>query len=148
MNIVAGTSELLLDRIQCMRDSIALIEDESDALGLRLDDCCLPGPGPAPPCVEFYPVNVSSNYQALIKQSVICNSTAGSFTVTLPIVPAINDYVDIYDAQATFLTNPVTIARNGEKINGLLEDLVADISGLHMRLLFNGGTQGWVSYNM
>jgi hypothetical protein len=148
MRIVAATTEMLLDRIQCMRDSIVEIENETDSLDADLDNCCGDPPPPDPPCIEFYPVNISSNYQASTKQSIICNSTAGGFTVTLPIAPAINDYIDIYDAQGTFQTNNVILARNGEKINGLTEDLTLDINVSHLRMLFNGGAQGWVSYNM
>jgi hypothetical protein len=148
MRIVAGTTEMLLDRIQCMRDAVSDIEDVTASLNVDLDNCCGDPPGPDTPCIEFNPVNVSSNYQANNKESVICNSTAGPFTVTLPIIPAINSYVDIYDAQGTFQTNNVTLGRNGQLINGLAEDLVLDINVSHLRMLFNGGAQGWVSYNM
>jgi len=148
MRLVDGTAELILARIQCMRDKTLEIDLITDELNLELDVCCYPAPEPPDECVEFRPVNVSADYTAIKKDSVIADSTLSSFIITLPLDPAINDYVDLYDAQSTFFVNPVTVDRNEQLLNGGTENLVCDINSTHIRFLFNGGSQGWVSYNL
>jgi len=144
MRLADGTTELILNRIQCMRDRVFEIDLVTSSLNLSLDDCCGPPDPEEDSC--FNPVNITSNYTALPSDSVIADSTMGGFLVELPANPAINTYVDIYDAQSTFLSNPVTVTSVSDLINSSAGDLVCDINGTHVRFLFNGGAQGWVSY--
>jgi hypothetical protein len=60
----------------------------------------------------------SASFNATKDTRYICDTTAGSFTATLPALPAVGDYLEFYDAGTTWSTNPVTIGRNGSKING------------------------------
>lgn len=73
-----------------------------------------------------------------------CDTSAGAFSVTLPASPAIGDYVWIRDYSAMFSTNNLTVLRNGQKIEGLTEDLILDINGLSVMINYIDATKGWV----
>lgn len=86
---------------------------------------------------------VSSSQTVTNRQMIAANTLAGSFTLTLPSNPAAGDAIDIFDYSDTFDTNPLTIARNGQNIEGLADDLVANVEGAYFTLIFTGGSRGW-----
>jgi hypothetical protein len=96
----------------------------------------------------FDPVVVSGAYTASSGESIMANTSGGPFVLTLPLNPGVNDYVDIYDAQSTFFLNNLTVARNGQLINANAGNLLCDVSGAHIRLVFVGGAQGWSVFNL
>jgi hypothetical protein len=87
---------------------------------------------------------VIANTTAKINQGYICNTGAGSFTITLPASPETGHYVIISDDNA-FGTNPLYVARNGNPIAGIAEDLTIDITGASVTLLWDGGS--WNVYS-
>lgn len=69
-----------------------------------------------------------------------CTVTAAGQTITLPANPAIgNEVVIIIDG--TF-TNTV-VARNGQNIMGLAENMTLDIAYAAMNFLYINATEGW-----
>jgi hypothetical protein len=72
-------------------------------------------------------------------QAVIANTASGSFTVTLPAIPQLGDSVNIIDGN-NFSANNLTVARNGSTIEGLAENLVINIGGASVTLVYNGST--------
>ena len=60
----------------------------------------------------------------------------GSFTVTLPALPSANDKVAIMDIATSFSTNPLSIARNGNTIMGLAEDMLVDTDNISFELIY------------
>lgn len=97
---------------------------------------------------DFNPTPVSGDFDALSGSTIMADTSGGTFTVTLPADPSIGDRIDIYDAQSTFATNNLTVARNGQLIDGSASNLVANLDNAHMSLIFNGGAQGWSVYNL
>ena len=85
----------------------------------------------------------TANYTAANNQGVQTNTTAGAFTVTLPTSPAVGNIVIVIDALGTWGTNNLTVGRAGENIAGLAEDLVCDINGATVTLVYTGATYGW-----
>lgn len=73
-----------------------------------------------------------------------CDTSGGAFSVTLPASPSIGDYVWIRDYSGTFAGNNLTVLRNGQKIEGLTEDLIIDINGLSVCINYIDATKGWV----
>jgi hypothetical protein len=73
-------------------------------------------------------------------EGVLANTTAGTFTVTLPATPATGNQCVIADATASFGTTNLTVGRNGSTINGTAEDLTLDISGVSVQFIYNGTT--------
>ena len=86
----------------------------------------------------------TGNYTASAGEGVFCNTTSGSFTLTLPASPSIGDEVSFIDYAGTFDTNALTIGRNSEKINGATADLTVSVERAANTLVYTDGTQGWL----
>lgn len=82
----------------------------------------------------------SSNYTAANEDQIIANTSGGAFTITLPASPANGAEIFIADAANTWGTNNLTIGRNGQTIGALAEDMICDISGVNVRIVFTGST--------
>ena len=74
---------------------------------------------------------------------VLANTTGGAFTLTLPSAPVIGDMVEFYDHSRTWATSNLTIARNGKSIAGSATDLIGNISGSCIILIYDGSSN-WI----
>lgn len=88
------------------------------------------------------PQAVSSNITMQANYNYFVDTTTAR-TLTLPASPALGDTIAIYDASGTAATNNITIARNGNKINGLTEDAIVDVNQAVSLLVYTGATLGW-----
>lgn len=88
--------------------------------------------------------NVTTSQSINSNDRVLVNTSGGAITLTLPAAPLVNDMVQIIDVGNVAATNKITVARNGQRIAGLLEDLTIDLNGSVTSLIFTGGTYGWV----
>ena len=86
----------------------------------------------------------TANYTTQDGEGVLADTSGGAFTVTLPATPTVGDTVVVADAGASFGTNNLTIGRNGSTINGTAENLVCDITGVSVTLVYDGTT--WEVY--
>lgn len=120
-----------IDENECIGDSLTTIN--ANFSGLEVATCNLYSR------IGFIIKN--SNYTAVNGDKIAANTSAGSFTITLPSSPSSADNVTIIDAAGTWDTNNLTIARNGQTIEGLSEDLTCDAEGdMVITLFFNGTT--------
>lgn len=87
---------------------------------------------------------INSNYTATDTDRIIADTTAGSFTITLPLNPSIGSYITIADAN-DWEQNNLIIARNGSTIEGLSDDLLVTIQGMTVELIYTGTTWQVVS---
>ena len=78
------------------------------------------------------------------KQGVLADTSGGAFTVTLPATPTTGMQVVVADAGSAWGTNNLTVGRNGSTIGGLAENLVCDITGASVQLVYDGTT--WEVY--
>jgi hypothetical protein len=85
----------------------------------------------------------TANYTAVTGDNLFCNTSAGSFTITLPASPTLNMSVSIVDLAGTFNSNPLTVARNGAPIMGLAQNLTANVVNASIRLVYSNSTYGW-----
>ena len=86
------------------------------------------------------PLYVAGNYNLIASSIVALNSTAGSFTITLPAAPALGASVRIIDVGQKLATNPVTLARNGGTgtIMGKAENCLLNVSSIDFIVWYNG----------
>jgi hypothetical protein len=69
----------------------------------------------------------------------LADTTAGSFTATLPASPSQGDFVVLSDA-SNFSVNSVTVARNGSTIEDSAGDIELDVEQTENRFVYNGST--------
>jgi len=81
---------------------------------------------------------VSAAYTLVNNDALFCNTSGGSFIVTLPLAPAIGVTVSIVDHVGSFSVNSVTVARNGTTIMGLAADLVLSTTNQFITLTSTG----------
>ena len=90
----------------------------------------------------------TANYTTLNREGVLANTAAvGAFTVTLPAVGglSVGSLVVVSDAGNFWGTNNLTIGRNGATISNIASDLVCDINGASVQLVYDGTT--WEIYS-
>lgn len=80
----------------------------------------------------------SGNYTAAAGDYILADTSAGGFTITLPASPNVGAVLYIADSRGTFLTNPLTVARNGNTIMQRSDDLRASTNGAQFGLVYNG----------
>ena len=86
----------------------------------------------------------TANYTASSLEGVLADTSGGAFTVTLPASPGTGAQVVIADSGNAWGTNNLTIARNGSTIANVAENLVCDITGASIQLVYDGTT--WEVY--
>jgi hypothetical protein len=99
--------------------------------------------GPTGPQANINYTVVSSPQTLSNSQNIAADTSGGTFTLTLPLNPNEGDSIDIFDYSETFNTNPLLIARNGERIESLEEDLIANVEGAYFTMIYAGSTRGW-----
>ncbi len=85
----------------------------------------------------------TANHAARSGELVQCDASGGSFTVTLPGSPRVNQIVGVKLLETTG-GNAVTIARNGNAIEGEAGDLVLTTAGDYRELQYDGAGQ-WLA---
>jgi len=87
---------------------------------------------------------ISTTYNAEVNDRLLVDTVSGAFTITLPASPIVGDQIQFIDVTSNFGTANLTIARNGQLINGAADNLTADVNGALITLLYTGTTYGWV----
>lgn len=84
----------------------------------------------------------TANYTMVDGDVINWDTSAGVIIGTLPLNPALDAFVAGLDLPRKFNTNKLTIARNGQKIEGLAEDMDVTIP-CAFTLKYTGATYGW-----
>jgi hypothetical protein len=84
---------------------------------------------------------VTSNYTALNNERIFVN--AGGITITLPLNPTLGYQVQLIDMTGVAATTNWTVGRNSQRIQGLAENLVVNINGARMTLVYSDAVRGW-----
>jgi hypothetical protein len=85
----------------------------------------------------------TSNHTANLGESILANTSSGSFTITLPSSASAGAQITIADGD-NWSANPLVIARNGNTIMGDSVDLVLNYSGTKVDFIYSGST--WMVY--
>jgi hypothetical protein len=81
----------------------------------------------------------TTTYTATAPSAIIADTSSGDWTLTLPASPSTGDYVQLLDG-ADWSANNLTVARNGETIDGDAADLVMNIGNIAVDLIYDGTT--------
>jgi len=86
-------------------------------------------------------IDVTTDYTAKCNDAIYVNTENNAITITLPDTPTDNCSISIIDNKSTFDVNAVIVARNGETIMGLAEDMVINTKNASIELVYN--TTDW-----
>ena len=89
-------------------------------------------------------VNKSSAFTAEAFGSYRCDTTGAAFTVTLPESPEEGDVVTLVDDGGDFSGNPLTVDPGAEAYKGTVDTFSFSSDWEYVRLVFVGGTAGWL----
>jgi|TARA_B110000259_G_scaffold184446_2_gene231535 hypothetical protein len=99
------------------------------------------------PVVTWDTTPKTSTFTAANGVGYFANTSGSAFTSNLPAGSA-GAVVSFADYTRTFSTNSLTISPNGsEKIGGVAADLVLNVSGQSITLVYVDGTEGWINTN-
>ena len=87
----------------------------------------------------------TTGFTAVAGRGYPCNTTSSAFTVTLPASPNVGDTIILLDYAGTFDTNAITLAPNGNKINGSTDNRVLNTEREAVTITYVDSTQGWLA---
>jgi hypothetical protein len=89
---------------------------------------------------------IGSNYNAVVNDRILVNTSSSAITITLPAAATLflNDTIQIIDITGNAALNNITIARNLAKIQNIEDDLIVDLNGAIITLVYSGATYGWI----
>lgn len=85
---------------------------------------------------------ITANYQATVRDRLLVVPAEGMI-ITLPSLPNPGDTVTFLDAAGTAGTTNFTIARNGNPIQSLSEDLIVNVASASFDLTYYNNVTGW-----
>ena len=80
------------------------------------------------------------DYTAAADERVMVTSDTGTWTITLPPSPGTGDKVSVWDCGDNAGSNVITVARNGNTINGAAEDFLINMDGGRWDAVYDGTT--------
>jgi hypothetical protein len=79
-------------------------------------------------------------------KSYLIDTSAGSFSITMPASPMVGDQIGFCDLAGTFGTNNLTLLGNGNSVLRDPDGAVLDIDNWNSAFLFTG-QEGWLPSN-
>jgi hypothetical protein len=89
----------------------------------------------------------TGNFNANVGEGYFVNTSSAAIIATLPGSPVLGDFISFIDYAGTFDTNNLTVARNGNNIQGTAADLIVATERAGFTLVYTDGTQGWLLQN-
>lgn len=93
---------------------------------------------------DYERIAVSANTVTVANRTYWVNTTAGVVTLTLPAAPNPGDFIKVTDVAGTFATNRCVLARNGQNIMRIADDMDITTNGASIRIVYHDVTRGWL----
>ena len=88
-------------------------------------------------------IEKTANYTAKVGEKILASTSGGAWTLTLPSSPTAGARIVVADHD-DWSTNNLTVARNGNNIEGDAEDMTLDIGGALVEFVWDGAN--WQVY--
>ncbi len=85
----------------------------------------------------------TTTYTAVAGDRILADTSGGGFTITLPASAALGAEIAIADAEGTFDTGNLTVARNGLNLMALAENMTVTRKYASLTLTYKDATYGW-----
>lgn len=85
-------------------------------------------------------IEKNSAYTEVPNDEIFCDTSSGSFNITLPASPSIGDSLVIIDEASSFDINNLTVLRNGSTILGVTDDIALDMKNVRVIFTYDGDT--------
>ena len=89
----------------------------------------------------------TASFTAVAGNGYPVNTTSGAITVTLPASPSAGNIVQLTDYAGTWATNNVTIAPNGNNLNGSSLNVSVATQRESIAFVYVDATQGWLAFS-
>src|SRR6056300_440795 len=89
----------------------------------------------------------TNDFTAVAGEGYFVDTTSAAVEVTLPASPSVGDTIAIKDYASTFGTNALTIARNGNNIQGVANNSEISTNRASIVLVYIDATKGWLYTN-
>ena len=86
----------------------------------------------------------TSTFTAVNGEGYFCNTSGGTFSLTLPASPSAGNIVALQDYANNFGTAKLTLDRNGSNINGSASNFDLTTDGAALTLVYVDATKGWL----
>jgi hypothetical protein len=91
---------------------------------------------------------ISANTTATAGSYYFVDTTSAAVTLTLPTTAVLGDTIRIIDMAGTFITNNLTVSRNGHKIQRIADNLTVNLAGSSFDLIYSNSTNGWLVFSL
>ena len=87
--------------------------------------------------------STSSSYTAVSGDQIICDTSAGVLTITLPTGPSVGSEVSFIDGGQNYAVNNLTIDPGAENIEGSAGSITVSTNNQNFTLVYVNATVGW-----
>jgi hypothetical protein len=131
---IEGDSSVILD----VSNTYAAFTYISSTTNWRLMTIPVSGGG-----LQVSPLKVT-NYTAAPSELIRANTTAGSFTITLPTTPTDGTSIGVLDVMSKFGTNALTVVSSGSDTIEGDTSVILDISHTYAEFIYSTSTANWL----
>jgi hypothetical protein len=100
----------------------------------------------AHPVLGYAPWYARANYTATFGQDILADTSAGSWTLTLPQNPTIYDKVIVRDPKSSWALNNLTFDPSGKKVRGKSGNVIGASNDAEVTFVYVDDTTGWQTY--
>jgi len=87
--------------------------------------------------------STTTSYTAVDGDQIICDTSGGVLTITLPTGPSIGSEVSVIDGGQSYSINALTVAPGAENIAGSAGDITVSTDNENFTLVYVNATVGW-----
>lgn len=88
----------------------------------------------------------TANFNAIANTAYCVDTSGGPVTMTLPATPVAGNQIVFLDCASGFMTNPLTVANNGNNLMGFNQSMTVATANAGSTLAYAGVTNGWRMY--